>query len=525
MIRRRKLKKIGKQEKAKSSPGETKQKSVSNQMPTADLPSDLTSNLELVKKEIGHSLDFVFRQFKLGSTDLQAAMVFIDGLTDHDLIDRIIKSLTLDVTESYPAKQLPENVNIKDFLKDHVLPVSKIKEVHSLKDVVREILTGSTALFVDGISEVFILGTQSWKSRNVEEPITESLVRGPRVGFNETLVDNISLIRRGLPAPELRLDTYEVGRRTKKKLVIAYMDGIANPDLVQEVKSRIKRIDIDDVPESGYIEHLIEDNYVSPFPQVQSTERPDRVTSALLEGRVAILLDGTPFALIVPITFFMLLQSPEDYYTRWIPSTLLRMLRFVAALLSLFLPALYIAFLSFHQGLIPTKLAIAIAGTREGVPFPALIEALLMELAIEVLREAGLRLPRPVGQTVGLVGGLVVGEAAVRAGIVSPMKVIIVAITAISSFAIPMYEAGIALRMLRFAGMICAGVLGLYGVILFFLMIAIHFAKLKSFGVPYASPAVPYRLSDWKDFILRIPISKMKRRPKLIHPQDKVRQR
>ncbi len=524
MIRRRKLNKIGKQEKGKSSPGEKKQTSVSKQMPTAELTSDLTSNLDLVKKEIGHNPDVVFRQFKLGFTDLQAAVVFIDGLTDHDLIDKeIIKSLTLNIAESYPAKQLPGNIT--DFLKDHVLPISKIKEVHSLKDVVKEVLTGSTAFFADGKSEVFILGTQSWKSRGMEEPITESLVRGPRLGFNETLVDNISLLRRGLPATELTIVPYEVGQRTKKKLVIAYMDGIANPDLVQEVKSRIERIDIDDVPESGYIEHLIEDNYLSPFPQVQSTERPDRVMSALLEGRVAILLDGTPFALIVPLTFFMLLQSPEDYYTRWIPSTLIRTMRFLAAFLSLFLPALYVAFLSFHQGLIPTKLAIAIAGTREGVPFPALIEALLMETAIEVLREAGLRLPRPVGQTVGLVGGLVIGEAAVRAGVVSPMKVIIVAITAISSFAIPMYEAGIALRMLRFAGMIFAGVLGLYGVILFFLMIAVHFVKLKSFGVPYVSPAVPYRLSDWKDFIIRLPISKMKRRPKMMHPQDQVRQR
>nr|WP_232345263.1 spore germination protein [Paenactinomyces guangxiensis] len=493
-------------------------------MPTVELTSDLTSNLELVKNEIGHNPDVVFRQFKLGFTDLQSAVVFIDGLTDHDLIDKeIIKALTLNVAESYPAKRLPENIT--DFLKDHVLPISKIKEVHSLKGIVREVLKGSTALFIDGISEVFILGTQSWKSRAVEEPITESLVRGPRLGFNETLVDNISLLRRGLPASELTIVPYEVGRRTKKNLVIAYMDGIANPDLVQEVKSRIERIDIDDVPESGYIEHLIEDNYVSPFPQVQSTERPDRVMSSLLEGQVAILLDGTPFVLIVPLTFFMLLQSPEDYYSRWIPSTLLRFMRFVAAFFSLFLPSLYIAFLSFHQGLIPTKLAISIAGTREGVPFPAFIEALLMEVAIEVLREAGLRLPRPVGQTVGLVGGLVIGEAAVRAGIVSPMKVIVVAITAISSFAIPMYEAGIALRMLRFAGMFCATLLGLYGVILFFLMLSIHFVKLKSFGVPYISPAVPYRLSDWKDFILRIPISKMKRRPKMMHPQDKVRQR
>ncbi|MCY8410836.1 spore germination protein, partial [Bacillus haynesii] len=238
------------------------------------------------------------------------------------------------------------------------------------------------------------------------------------------------------------------------------------------VKKRIEKIDIDDVLESGFVEQLIEDNYLSPFPQVQSTERLDRVMSALMEGRVAILLDGTPFVLIVPVTFSMLLQSPEDYYERWLPSSLIRIMRIGAAMISLLGPALYISFISFHPGLIPSELAISITGTRVGVPFPSLIEALIMEVAIEILREAGLRLPKPIGPAMGIVGGIIIGEAAVQAGIVSPIMVIVVAVTAISSFAIPQYSAGISLRMLRFVAMFCAAVFGLYGVIMFFLMLA-----------------------------------------------------
>jgi spore germination protein len=303
------------------------------------------------------------------------------------------------------------------------------------------------------------------------------------------------------------------------------MTEIVNDELLEEVKARIEKIKIDAVPGSGYIEQLIEDNFLSPFPQLQNTERPDRVMSALMEGRVAILLDGSPFALIVPVTFHMLLQSPEDYYERWIAGSLIRVLRYFSSFVSLLAPSMYIAFISFHQGSIPTKLTFSIAATREGVPFPPLIEALFMEIAIEVLREAGLRLPKPIGQSLGIVGGLVIGEAAVQAGIVSPIMVIVVAVTAISSFTLPQYNVGIALRMLRFIGMLFASVFGLYGVVLFFLLLCSHLVRLKSFGVPYVSPAVPYSPSDWKDLIIRLPISMMKRRPQLLHPKDSIRKK
>ena len=483
-------------------------------------------DVEIVKNEIGHNWDVHFREFHIGNTDIRAAIIFLDGLSDKELIDKhILTSLMGNFSQKDVQESLYEKgVFLKTFIKNEVLSVSDVTEEYDVKQSIGKILAGATALIIDGMPNVLMLGTVKGKSRNIEEPVSEALVRGPRLGFTETLSDNTALLRQHGENSDLSIINFQVGKRTKKELVIAYMKEIADPNLVEEVKKRIQSINIDDVAESGYVEQLIEDNYLSPFTQVQNTERPDRVFAALMEGRVAILLDGTPFALIVPVTFSMLLQSPEDYYERWLPSTLIRLLRYLAAAITLFAPSIYISFVSFHQGLIPTKLALSMMGTREGVPFPAIIEALIMEVAIEILREAGLRLPKPIGPTMGIVGGLVIGEAAVQAGIVSPIMVIVVALTAISSFAIPQYNAGISLRMLRFVAMFFAALFGLYGVILFFLLLCSHLVKLKSFGIPFVSPTVPYRASDWKDFMVRMPLMMMKRRPKMLHTKDSSRQ-
>lgn len=482
-------------------------------------------DLDHIKQKIGHNSDVHFREFNIGNTSIRAVVIFVIGLSDKELIDKhIIKSLMLDVVEKQSHSDLIERISI-EFIKNHVLSISELKEIKDIKNLVPEILMGSTALLIEGLTEVLVIGTTKGKTRNIQEPITEQSVRGPHISFNENLSDNTALLRRNGKNVNLSIVKFEVGEHTKKELNVVYMKDIANPEIVQEVIKRIKKIEIDNVMESGYIEQLIEDNHMSPFPQIQNTERPDIVIAALMEGRVAILLDGTPFALIVPVTFSMMLQSPEDYYERWIPGTLLRLLRFAAAIISLFGPSLYISFVSFHQGLIPTKLAISIIETREGVPFPTIIEALIMEFSIEVLREAGLRLPKPIGPAIGIVGALIIGEAAVQAGIVSPIMVIVVSVTAISSFAIPQYSAGIALRLLRFGSMFFAALFGLYGIILFFLFLCSHLVKLKSFGVPYVSPTLPYRFNDWKDYIVRMPLITMKRRPKMLHPKDSIRKK
>lgn len=502
-----------------------KQESENSQENTCNFTGNLNSDLKFIKKEIGHNSDVHFREFNIGNTGIHAVIIFIEGLSDKDLIDKyIMKSLMIDFSnENISAFMTEEGFN--NIIKQQVLSISDVTNTQNLSDLVMKVLQGSTALYIDGSADVFILGTTKGKTRSIEEPISEALVRGPRVGFTEKLSENTAILRQQGNIKSLSFIKFQVGKRGNKDLVVAYIKDLANPDLIHEIEKRIKKIDIDYLPESGYVEQLIEDNYLSIFPQLQSTERPDRVISALMEGRVAILLDGTPFALIAPVTFSMLLQSPEDYYERWIPSTLIRLLRFLAAFIALLVPALYISFISFQPGLIPTKLAISIVGSREGVPFTVLLEALIMEVSIEILREAGLRLPKPIGPAMGIVGGLIIGEAAVNAGIVSPIMVIVVALTAISSFAIPEYNAGISLRVLRFMAMFCAAIFGLYGVILFCLFLCSHLVKLKSFGIPYASPAVPFNLNDWKDFIIRVPLMMMKRRPKMMKTKNSIRQK
>lgn len=493
-----------------------------DEVPVCLLPS-VEKNVENIKKILQNPNDLVIRKFTVGNSNHPCAVIGIDGLVDKVLVnEKIIKAIQLDMPQAGKPVFSSVTALLKE-LEEEVLCANEVGKTDSLDEVVQAILSGDSCLFLEGIEEVLIIGSKGWATRGVEEPVTEALIRGPRDGFNENLQTNTAHIRRRLRDRNLRFDSHTVGKRTKKGLVVAYVEGIVHPDIVKEVNRRIKTIDIDDVPESGYVEQWIEDSFLSPFPQLQTTERPDRVASGLLQGRVAILLDGTPFALILPMTLVGLLQSPEDYYERWQIGTLLRLLRFVAAFLSLFLPALYIALVSYHPGMIPSKIAFSVAATREGVPFPAFIEALVMEATIELLREAGVRLPKPIGQTIGIVGGLVIGEAAVSAGIVSPIMVIVVAITAIASFSLPHYSVAISLRMLRFGVMFAAAVFGLYGIILVYIMINIHLANLKSFGVPYTAPFAPTFASDWKDVLLRAPLTMMTKRPKFLQTEDEDR--
>ncbi|HEU5139740.1 MAG TPA: spore germination protein [Bacillales bacterium] len=492
-----------------------------------DLSKDLSSNLQILKTSIGHSPDVVIRPFKLGNTDIDAAIVYIEGLADKRIInEHILSSLFREFPHSEQCEKLREEKvpNIVGRIKNRILSVGEVREVSTLDHCVLEVLSGNTQLLINGHKRILSLSTPGWDTRSLEEPQSEQVVRGPRVGFTETLRTNTTLMRRRIRDPNFSMNQYYIGRRSKTEIAITYIKGIVNQDLLDEVKRRIERIDIDQLEESGTVEQLIEDNYLTPFPQLQNTERPDRVSSALAAGRVAIFVDGTPFVLIVPATFSILMESSEDYSERWILASLLRIVRYIAAFFALSLPSLYVAVISYHQGLIPTKLAIFIAGTREGVPFPTIVEALLMEFTLEIIREAGVRLPKPVGPAVSIVGGLVIGEAAVNAGLVSTMMVVVVALTAISSFALPQYGLGIAIRILRFGLMFSAAVLGLYGVVLCYLTLAVHIVKLKSFGVNYAAPFVPYRINDWKDFIIRAPVMSMERRPAIFKTNDPVRQ-
>jgi len=371
---------------------------------------------------------------------------------------------------------------------------------------------GHPVLLIEGKDEGFSFGLDQWDKRQPDEPQNEIVIQGPREGFTETLTTNLSMLRRRIRSPQLKMRGMDIGTYTQTRVITAYIEGIADSRIVQQVTDRLQDIKIDGVLDAGYLEEFIS-NPKSPFPQVLTTERADVVTANLLEGRIAILVNGSPTSLIVPVTLASLLQSPEDYYTRGIFSTIVRWLRYTLFLVSLLLPSFYIALITFHQEMVPSDLMFRFVSSREAIPYPSLIEALPLEIALEALREAGLRLPKAVGPAITIVGALVIGEAAVSAGLVSQPLVIVVAITAIASFVIPRYFLGFPQRMLRFPLMFASATLGILGFVLSVLVILMHLSNLNSFGVPYLSPLSPAKTGEWKDIFIRVPWPYMNTRP------------
>jgi spore germination protein len=474
----------------------------------------LDENMKRLKERLKDCDDIVYKEFRVGAEQgFKFLLVYTDGMSSSSMLnDAVLNALMIHAREVPPDAREPGEELYK-LVRYGGLPAPELADKDTLEDAILAILIGDAVLFIDSTEKCIIIGSKDWPKRGVSEPNTESLIRGPRDGFTETFRVNTALVRRRIRDHKLKLKQMQLGKRSFTDLGVMYIEDIVDPTLVEEVTRRIKTIDIDAIIESGYVEQLIEDNYLSPFPQINVTERPDEVAAALYEGRVAILVDNSPFALIVPTTLNSLFQSPEDYYDRWYVATILRFIRYTASIISLMMPAMYIAVTSFHPGILPAKLVISIAAARQGIPFPALIEAFLLEATFELLREAGLRLPVPIGSAIGIVGGIVIGSAAVEAGIVSPIMVIIVAITAIASFSIPNYSLSVGFRMLRFSLMILAGALGLYGIMLGILLILSHLVRLKSFGIPYMSPYVSFDVSDFKDSIVRVPIFMMRKRP------------
>ncbi|AEI41074.1 spore germination protein [Paenibacillus mucilaginosus] len=479
-------------------------------------------NTEQIRELLGSPGDLIVRELVLGGTaGVTGVIIHIDGLADKTLVNEELL-LPFLLTAELPAD--PPADMLLALVEERVLGTSDYSLAKELGETMLAILSGDTAVFLEGLDQALIIGSRNWKSRSVEDPQNESIIRGPREGFTEDLRTNTALVRRRIRSANLRFEEFRLGRRAHRDTVLMYMDGIVNPKLVDEVRRRLRTLDIDDVEGSGFVEQWIGDSFLTPFPLLLNTERPDKISAALLQGKVAILVDGDPFALVLPITFSSCIQSPEDYYQHWLISTMTRFLRLVAAFIATFLPALYISLVEYHHGMLPSKLAFSIAGAREGVPFPGVVEAFIMEITLELLREAGLRLPKPIGQTIGIVGGLVIGEAAVSAGIVSPIMVIVVAVTAIASFALPFYAFGITLRIIRFGIMIAASIFGLYGVIMCYILINIHLVNLRSFGVPYTAPFAPQLMEDWKDLVLRAPLVFLRERPRLMRDKDRQRQ-
>ncbi|MGI6308522.1 MAG: spore germination protein [Dethiobacteria bacterium] len=490
--------------------------------PFYPVPLKLADKTKIMGELIGHSIDIIFRRFQLGGSGKNAVAVYVEGLVKTDeqgkALFKSLMQLSPDDVKGSKSAQKYETI------KNNMIFTGQLTEHDDLWEASLRVLAGDTVLLLDGVKKVLSVTLRNPPQRSVEAPKREMAVRGPLEGFTELLQTNMLLIRRRLKHPDLTFENLRGGTYTNTDVAIAYLRGVANPKIVEEVRRRLRRIThTDSILESGQIEELIEDDPYSPFPQVEHTERPDKVAAQLLEGRVVILTDGTPLVLIVPVLFWQFIQSSDDYYER-IFSSFLRLGRVAALAVALFLPSIYIALTTYHQEMIPFSLLLSIKVAREGVPFPAFIEALIMEVLFELLREAGIRLPMQIGQAISIVGAIILGQAAIQANLVSPAMVIIVAITAISSYLIPAYNVSIALRLLRFGVMFLAAALGLFGVLLAAMFLLTHLVALRSFGVPYMSPLAPLNLHDLKDIFFRPPKWATDRRPSVLRPLDRVRQ-
>ncbi|MCY7892143.1 spore germination protein [Bacillus vallismortis] len=482
------------------------------------ISASLTKNIAEMKKEVGSSADVIIREIKIGEQDrVRLAVIYIAGLVDNNTLH---ESLIEPLVES-PSIQNPHAIQQ---ILEKTLPLGGVKANGNWDKLFSELMLGNALVFADGSEEALICSTQGGEQRSIQEPSTQVSFRGPRQGFTESLQTNISMIRRYIKNPNVWVEKMKIGSVTHTDVALMYIHGICEEKVLKEVRSRLKKIDIDSILESGYIEQLIEDETFTTFPTMYHTERPDVVAGNLLEGRFAIVVDGTPFVLIAPALFVQFFQSVEDYYSRFDIATSIRILRVLVFFISLVAPAVYVAATTFHQEMIPTQLLVVIAAQREIVPFPAVVEALTMEVAFEILREAGVRLPRVVGSAVSIVGALVIGQAAVQAGIVSPAMVIIVALTAIASFATPAFAMAISARLIRFIFIIAAAVMGFYGLILGIIVMFVHLCSLRSFGVPYMSPLAPFSSQGVKDTLFRVPWWADEKRPESITKKDKVRQ-
>ncbi|TYP78137.1 spore germination protein [Paenibacillus methanolicus] len=463
------------------------------------LHSSLQDNLELFRTAFNNSSDLVIREWSLGEKQsIHAALLFVAGLVDDQIVSQFILSPLLPNWIQQEERKL-------DIFKQHLLPIGGMHETDDFDSLLTGLLSGNTVLLCDHCDRGLLINSKGGDKRSIEEPSSQTVIRGPRDGFTESLTTNIALVRRRIVNANLWSEQYRIGQVTRTEVSMLYMHGIASKKIIDEVRARLQRIEIDGILESGYIEELIQDQHVTVFPTVYNSERPDVIAAGLLEGRVAIVVDGTPFVLLVPALFTHFFQAAEDYYQRFDISTLIRCLRYFGFIIALLGPSLYIAITTFHHDMLPPQLLISLTSQREGIPFPAFIEALMMELTFELLREAGIRLPRAVGQSISIVGALVIGQAAVEAGIVSAAMVIVVSITAIASFTMPAYNMAISVRILRFGIMGLAAGFGLFGIVAGVIATIQHMCHLQSFGVPYMSPLAPVNKAKQRDTFLRAP--------------------
>ena len=429
-----------------------------------------------------------------------AAYIEVTGggaIFEKSLVGRLLNELC-----HYNEKEVYER------LSQNALGLSDVTPFNTFSDAAAGLLTGDTILFIDGYD----------KALKIPD-------KGSNEGFTESVKANTALVRKRIRSPKVKVKEKKIGLRSKTNVDLMYMEDLIYPGVLEEVEKRLDGFEIDGVLDSGIIEQLTEEKWYSPFPQFQTTQRPDRAAMAILEGRVVLIADNSPIALILPTDYNSFIQTSDDYYNRWEIASLGRILRFLASFFAMTLPGLYLAVCNFHTQILPTKLLLSFAAARQGVPFPGVVEVLLMELSFELLREAGVRLPGAMGNTIGIVGGLIIGQAAVEANLVSPIVVIVVAFTALCSFAVPNEEFATAFRILKFFFIAMCAWLGFFGFLMALLAVLIHLSHLKSFGIPYLMPFVGADVTDYQDERERLPLYQLRHRPVFARRHNRLRLR
>lgn len=476
----------------------------------APISRGLQQNIASVYQIFKHSDDIVIHELTVGANHRTPAIIIY--------LSSMVKNETMQ-TGLMPALIYPDNypdspINL-DIIQRQIIPAGGVKKTRWWQEAAEAICRGSVALLIDGEDAALLIEMPVDNHRPVSEPITQSAAAGPSDAFNEDIRTNLALLRKRLPTPHLAVEIKSIGTVSKTKVDLVYLKDLVRPELIDEINSRLGRIDKDAILSSGQIEEQLQDSPYSLFSGIDASERPDKVASHLLEGGAAVFIDGTPFVLLMPCTLASQMSASDDYALRFWYASFIRLIRWSALFIAALAPAIYVALISYHQELIPPSLLVTVVANREGVPFPAFAEAFFMELSFETLREAGIRLPKTFGQTISIVGTIVVGQAAVSAGIVSSGMVVIVALTAIASYSIPSFSLSNKVRLLRFFFMILGGFLGLFGIMAGVSLLSLHLCSVRTFGIPYLSPMAPLSLSDLKDTFVRVPAWMMNDRPRL----------
>lgn len=472
----------------------------------------LIENLKIIDEKFNDCPDLVKKQIFL-KDNTEGYFIYIEGLTDINVIQRDFMKPVVNM--NYEAMSDKKKINS--------LPVNGVEYYEDIDLLISDILTGCTILLVDGIDFGISVDVKKFEKRSITEPEVEKDVRGAHEGFIELMNVNMEMLRRRIKNNNLKFKSANVGDVTKQIVNIAYLEDIADPSMVKKLYDKVSNIKIDGLLAAGYVEQMIVDFPNSIFPQCQVTERADRAVAALLEGRILILTEGTPGVLILPVNFFAFFKAPDDYNTHWIFGSLIGILRVMSSIIAIYLPSIYIALTSYHYYMVPLNLLIPLAESRARVPFPPVVEAFIMEIVIEMLREASIRLPTYIGSSIGVVGGIIIGQAAVQAGIVSELLIIVVAVTAIASFMTPVYDMGLTLRTIRFLIMLATSIFGVIGITTITILLFANLVVLESLDQPYFQPVIPFRPKDLKDTIIRAPLKFLMHRPTSSHSPDKKR--